>query len=111
MIDWTATIAKADGDETFARTMAHEFIAELPEQKNDFSQAFEQCDIETLRRHTHKLKGGLAFCVVPALVSVVRDLEQACKDEDKNKIKVYYAETIKLIEAIIASDELSHLPS
>ncbi len=102
MIDWKATIAKADGDELFAENLVHDFIKALPDDKLKIKVAFEQHDIEVLRSNVHKLKGGLAFCIVPALNTAVRALEQACINLDEEAIKIYYAQVMKLIEAVIA---------
>jgi len=101
MIDWKATIAKADGDKIFAENLVHDFIKALPDDKVKITVAFEQHDIEVLRRNVHKLKGGLSFCIVPALNIAVRALEQACINLDEEKIKIYYAEVMKLMDDLL----------
>lgn len=111
MIDWKATLAKADGDKIFAENMVHDFIRALPDDKLNIRAAFEEDDIESLRRNIHKLKGGLSFCMVPVLNMAVRALEQACINLDEEAIKTYYADVMKLIDAVIARSEAPRLSS
>jgi len=101
MIDWTATIAKADGDKVFAENLVHDFIKALPDDKLEIKVAFEKGNIELLRRNVHKLKGGLSFCIVPALNTSVKALEQACMNSDEEKINIYYDEVTKLIDNLL----------
>jgi len=63
--------------QSFSSELFAELLIELPEHQGNFLQAYQSGDLQSLKKHAHKLLGAVVYCDAPELESALRALQQA----------------------------------
>ncbi|GAB2636696.1 two-component sensor histidine kinase BarA [Vibrio panuliri] len=81
IIDWQSALKQAANKEDLARDMLQMLIDYIPEVNEIVEQALEEddCDIEQLIHHVHKLHGSCSYSGVPRLKKVCAAIEKALR--------------------------------
>lgn len=86
----------------FARHLFEVFLADEPARVEAMGKAIADGDMEKLRFLAHSLKGASATLGMPRVSSACRELEQASKAGDTQRMSEAYALVEKEMEAVYA---------
>ncbi len=76
------------------------FVSQLPERLASMQDAFERSNISELRQYAHQLKGSGGSHGFPILTDKAAELENHCKAEMIEGIRVSLAELAQLIPCL-----------
>jgi HPt (histidine-containing phosphotransfer) domain-containing protein len=74
-VDWSALLARVEGDTELLRALVKLFVQECPLRLGAISLAIERNDPQSLECAAHRLKGGLVLFGAAAAVEASRQLE------------------------------------
>ena len=92
---------RVGGSEDIARRLINIYLADYEDMFHAISLALESNDNESLKTTVHHLKGVVGNLGAVALVSTVREFEQAAKSETKDQYKTLWAKTNKCNQELL----------
>ncbi|MEN8132812.1 MAG: response regulator, partial [Pseudomonadota bacterium] len=84
--DMEQLLRATGGDQQQAQELFKKFCHELPGELASIRERFDESRLDNLWDIVHRLHGATSICGVPALNSVVKELETSCKSNDVNEI-------------------------
>jgi CheY-like chemotaxis protein len=96
-------IEMASGDLNFVQSIVDTFRTNTPNYLNKIAEGITTLDIEKIRHNAHQLKPSVDFFKVESIRQTVRDIEEACKNEDTNMemVKANFVMVKEVLEAVI----------
>ena len=95
-LDLTYLESVTDGDEDLKKELIEIFMSQVPEYNEEFNQAFEQKDAETLGRIAHKSKSSIA---IMGLNDLAEQLSKFESEASSGNFSSSYMDYIKLFES------------
>jgi PAS domain S-box-containing protein len=92
---------RVGGSEDIARRLINIYLADYEDMFHAISLALESNDNESLKTCVHSLKGVVGNLGAVALVTVVREFEQAAKNETKDQYKILWTKTNKCNQELL----------
>lgn len=86
VIDWELGIKLAGNKRDLAVDLLSMIVTELPTALHQINQAYSTKDYAALQKHAHKLHGGVAYCGLPHLKSLLAQLESDIKKNIMNDL-------------------------
>lgn len=83
--DWPQTLKIHHGNEALATQLCTMLLEQLDEFEQSFTSAFENQDLETLKKQAHKLRGGLCYLSTPRLSFLLKHLEERAGEQPPNQ--------------------------
>jgi HPt (histidine-containing phosphotransfer) domain-containing protein len=90
-------------DDRLASELLARLLLELPDHRRALLAAFGRNELERLRDCTHKLLGAVVYCGLPQLSAALRELQQACGDGARERIRPAFRRTIRALDDLMAS--------
>ncbi|MDB6096952.1 MAG: response regulator receiver-modulated signal transduction histidine kinase/phosphotransferase [Francisellaceae bacterium] len=87
-IDWNLSLKLAAYKADLAQELLQGFIEQLPQEQELINKAYEEDDYKALEHYVHKLHGGAAYCGVPRLKQLTKELETVIKTHDNHLIGI-----------------------
>jgi len=101
IIDIEEGIQLAGGNEQLASELLPMLIGELPAHRDKLLQAKQQDDIDSLKKHIHKLHGGTKYCGVPALRNAAAELENMIDYRELEKLDEQLQKVLTEIDRLL----------
>lgn len=101
LINWSGCLQMANGNLEFANELLTMFFTSLPEEQQIFCHAYEANDYLALKNAAHRMRGALAYCVMPAVDNTLKVLEHAIVNQDQVAIDAAYAVFSAQIEQLL----------
>ena len=86
--DYSRALKGFDNNKEILDSVLVEFNHILSQQIISMHESLDTMNLESLRRDAHSIKGGAANLCAQPLSDVARDIEIACKNENKSKEKL-----------------------
>ena len=77
--DRQAALAIVGGDEALARRLVEDLTAKLPEDLDRMRSLAGLGQLDALAEKVHKVRGGAAYCGVPALCAALTELDGSAR--------------------------------
>ena len=97
------TLERLGGDEALLRDVLEIFLAETPKKIAALQNAIAQADVETIENTAHSIKGEVGYLGVLKLSQIARDLEEAGKKNDLQRVAVLFKILGPEITALLAA--------
>jgi CheY-like chemotaxis protein len=91
VIDWSAGLAVAEGDEALLAELIQLFCADAPQRLRMLGQALAAGELASMAREAHTLKGAAAHIGARSLHRAAQDLEEAAKEQDLQATRTCYS--------------------
>lgn len=107
-IDWGQCLELTNGKESLSLELLTMFVDNLDKERQSLNEAMASGDLANLSAKAHKLHGACCYAGVPKLKNLVRNLEQAAKDNDKEDCQALYhniLEEMTNVENLLASGD------
>ena len=102
LIDHALALSLVGGDQKLADEMLALFLKNLPEDWAQMNADFKNKNFEVLTQKVHKMHGGLCYLGIPALKETIKNLEQALKKEELEKISSLFESAQTLVNQLLA---------
>jgi two-component system sensor histidine kinase BarA len=99
--DMEQLLRATGGDQQLAQELFEKFCHELPGELASIKERFDASRLDNLWDIVHRLHGATSMCGVPALDSVVKELETTCKSNDVNEIALLINRLETEIDALL----------
>jgi two-component system sensor histidine kinase BarA len=96
-INWNLCIELAAGVESIAQELLHQFLKELPNDRDKVTRAYESKKYNAMVHEVHRLHGSCCYIGVPTLKQACHTLETALND---NKIELLPELYLNFIDAL-----------
>lgn len=97
-IDYDLWCSRLGNNSYMLDELFHILVKDFPVTKQTIMDAYAQRDFPTLKKVTHKMKGGLQYCGLPRLEAAIKAIETAAKNKDEAEVNRWYQETIDALD-------------
>ena len=97
-------IELAGGNQDLALELFNMLINQLPEHQSAIRSYLLTGDIESLKKHTHKLHGSSQCCGTPALRNAAQALESSINTNNLELLESNVADVLTAIKNLLAFD-------
>lgn len=105
IFDKTIALEQAGGSIELAKDLFGMLIKELPILKNNLNTSFTGSANQAFWDAAHKIHGSTAYCGVPLLKSVSKQLEDAIKAGNPDDMRLALDEVNSAIDQIVAQGD------
>jgi CheY-like chemotaxis protein/HAMP domain-containing protein len=86
VVDWELACQLAGGKKELAEEMLSMLLSTMPSDLAQIKAAYDSKNLVSLKDAVHRLHGAIRYCGVPALHSVVENLETVIKQDERERV-------------------------
>ncbi len=90
-LDWSGCLERTGNNVQLANELLEMFLRDVPKEMADFKEAYAVKNYVALKDLAHRMRGALAYCVIPNLESALELLEKAAVKEIREEVAKFYA--------------------
>ncbi|MCP4473101.1 MAG: response regulator [Gammaproteobacteria bacterium] len=111
IIDLKQAASLMASDIETAKSMLELIVADLPQNRNEFEEAYQNQEWERLQKSVHKLHGATSYCGTPRLKICCHNLESALHNKNNfsaKKIAPLFKALQQTIDEVIQMFQVNH---
>ena len=90
-LDWNSCLERTGNNAQLANELLEMFLRDVPKEVANFKEAYSVKNYTALKDLAHRMRGALAYCVIPNLESALQLLEKAASTEMREEVAKFYA--------------------
>ena len=104
-LDWSGCLERTGNNAQLATELLEMFLKDVPKEVADFKEAYSVKDYPALKDLAHRMRGALAYCVIPNLESALQLLEAAAAEANKERVAQFYAVVMIQLKKFLPPEE------
>jgi HPt (histidine-containing phosphotransfer) domain-containing protein len=104
-LDWSGCLERTGNNSKLADELLEMFLKDVPKEVEAFKEAYAVKNYTALKDLAHRMRGALAYCVIPNLESALKLLEEAAAKEVREEVAKFYAVVMIQLKKFLPPEE------
>jgi len=110
-LDWSGCLERTGNNTKLTTELLEMFFNSVPAEHAVFKEAYAVKNYTALKDQAHRMRGALAYCVIPNLEIALQLLEEAAAKQDRERVAKFYAVVMTQLKKYLPEDAEESKPS